>query len=81
MFTKSIGSSRLWIEKTQNGVGMPLKEIRNVPSNKCKDVSSGKPRLIRTVLFHNKIQMHPKIPFKKSPKMNRYVFGDVRDLY
>ena len=36
VFTKSIGSSRLWIEKPQNGVGIPPKEIRKVSSNKCK---------------------------------------------
>ena len=27
VFTKSIGSSRLWIEKLQNGVGMPSKKL------------------------------------------------------
>jgi len=39
VFTKSIGRSRLWIEKPQNGVGKPLEAIRKVLSNKCKDVS------------------------------------------
>jgi len=43
VFTKSIGRSRLWIEKPQNGVGKPLEAIRKITSNKCKDVSKGKP--------------------------------------
>ena len=39
MFAKSIGSSRLWIEKPQNEVGKTIEAIRIIPSNKCKDVS------------------------------------------
>jgi len=43
VFSKSIGRSRLWIDKPQNEAGKPLEAIRKIPSNKCKDVSKGKP--------------------------------------
>jgi len=39
VFSKSIGRSRLWIDKPQNEAGKTLEAIRKIPSNKCKDVS------------------------------------------
>ena len=82
VFTKSIGRSRLWIELPQNGVGKPLEAIRIIPSNKCKmylkeNNGSEEPFGLTTTRFKCTQRYHSK----KSPKMIRYVFGDVRNLY
>ena len=74
VFTKSIGSSRLWIEKLQNETGKPVEAIRTITSNKRKDVSLGKPWVRRTVQSHKMILMRTKIQFIKIPENDQECF-------